>query len=78
MPRNNSPQLVFNDLRADILVSQIELSQKMVVEEVTERAVSDVMQQRRHPQQTLDVRSRRYGRTRIAQRGIPLVDGHGG
>ena len=55
---NQLAQLLLDDLCTQVLVSEFEVGQEMVVEEVPEGTVADIVQQRRQPHQALDTRPR--------------------
>ncbi len=51
------PHLLADDPLAHQLVGQPEVGEEVVVEEMPERAVTDVVEQSRHPQQLLEQRA---------------------
>jgi len=62
-------QLLADDALAEQLVGQLVVHEEVVVEEVAERAVADVVQEPRRPQQLLDQRrGRRVGKGRAERR----------
>ena len=66
-------QLLADDALAEQLVGQLVVHQEVVVEEVAERAVTDVVEEPRRPQELLDQRGRRRVGEGRAERGIEVL-----
>ncbi len=66
-------ELLGDDALAELLVGEVEIHEKIVVEEVPEGTVADVVQETRHPQQLFDESGRRrIGKLRL-ERGVKLL-----
>ena len=56
-PADDIAQFVFDDMAADVFVSQPELFEVVIVEEMSEGAVADIMQQTGDANETFDTGS---------------------
>jgi hypothetical protein len=64
---------VLDDVSANVLVRELKLFEVVVVEEMAERSVSDVVQQRGHSHERLDVRPRGNAVARFGERFVPVL-----